>query len=256
MATAQPAEGPHSRLPGQYDVPPVPSDVLDAASPPGFTPVVDEGLSDADSELLYRVSESIDRYEPIRASGSRIQVTMRQGRVVLQGRARSQPLQVMAERLGEAAAAGRPFVSELIADPTVLVGVATALALDPRTNLAPVYVDCSLGIVRLQGAVPGSAMVDAAAEIARGVPGVVDVQNELVAVAVPVAPSGAAAKADADVASKPSVAAAKAEAGATSKPTADTAFTSEPRLEPHGRTQNADLVTRPEGDERVPVSDT
>ena len=33
-------------------------------------------------------------------------------------------------------------------------------------------------------------------------------------------------------------------------------FTAEPRLEPHGRTQNADLVTRPEGDQRVPVSDT
>jgi hypothetical protein len=89
--------------------------------------------------------------------------------------------------------------------------------------------------------VPGTAMVEAATEIARGVPGVVDVQNELVAVAAPPAPS---------------VAAAKAEAGATSKPTADTAFTPEPRLEPHGRTQNADLVTRPEGDQRVPVSDT
>ena len=28
------------------------------------------------------------------------------------------------------------------------------------------------------------------------------------------------------------------------------------RLEPHGRTQDADLVTRQEGDQRVPVSDT
>ena len=241
MATAQPADEARIRPPTQYDVPAVPPDVLDPTDQTGFTPVVDEGLSSADSELLYRVSGSIDRYEPIRASGSRLQVTMRQGSVVLTGRVRSQPLQLMAERLGAAAAGGRPFVSELIADPTVGVAVATALALDPRTNLAPVYVDCSLGVVRLQGPVPSAAMVEAATEIARGVPGVVDVRNELVAVGAPAAPSSAEAK---------------AEAGATSKPTADTAFTSEPRLEPHGRTQNADLVTRPEGDERVPVSDT
>jgi hypothetical protein len=119
--------------------------------------------------------------------------------------------------------------------------VATALALDPRTNLAPVYVDCSLGVVHLAGSVPSAAMVEAATEVARGVPGVLDVRNELVAVAAPGTPSGAEAK---------------AEAGATSKPTADTAFTSEPRSEPRGRVQDADLVTRQEGDQRVPVSDT
>ncbi|HZR98189.1 MAG TPA: BON domain-containing protein [Chloroflexota bacterium] len=241
MATAQPTNEPRLRPPTQYDVPAAPPDVTDPADQPGFTPVLDEGLSDADSELLYRVSQSIDRYEPIRASGSRIQVALRQGSVVLTGRVRSQPLQVMAERLGAAAAGGRPFVSELLADPTISIAVATALALDPRTNLAPVYVDCSLGTVRLQGAVPSAAMVEAATEVARGVPGVADVRNDLVAVAAP---------------SAPSVAEAKVEAGAASKPTADTAFTSEPRSEPHGRTQNADLVTRPEGDQRVPVSDT
>ena len=241
MATAHPTDGARIRPPTQYDVPSVPSDVVDPASPPGFTPVVDEGLGTADSELLYRVSESIDRYEPIRNSGSRLQVTMRQGNIVLTGRVRSQPIQIMAERLGAAAAGGRAFVSELIADPVVGMAVATALALDPRTSLAPVYVDCSLGAVRLQGAAPSAAMVETAAEIARAVPGVVDVRNDLVAAPAPAAPSDAEQK---------------AEAGATSKPTADTAYTSEPRSEPHGRTQDADLVTRQEGDERVPVSDT
>jgi osmotically-inducible protein OsmY len=241
MATAQPADEPRLRAPTQYDVPAVPPDVVEPSDQPGFTPVLDEGLSAADSELLYRVSESIDRYEPIRASGSRLQVTMRQGSVVLTGRVRSQPIQVMAERLGQAAAGGRPFVSELIADPTVGIAVATALALDPRTGLAPVYVDCSLGVVRLQGTAPTAAMVEAATEIARAVPGVVEVRNDLVAAPAPPAPSDAQQK---------------AAAGATSEPTADTAFTSEPRSEPHGRTQDADLVTRQEGDQRVPVSDT
>jgi osmotically-inducible protein OsmY len=241
MATAHPTGDPRTWPPTQYDVPAAPSDVLDPTNEPGFTPVLDAGLGNAEGELLYRVSESIDRYEPIRASGSRIQVGLRQGSVVLTGRVRSHPLQVLAERLGAAAAGGHPFVSELIADPDVIMAVATALALDPRTNAVPVYVDCSLGSVRLMGAAPTAAMVVAATEIARGVPGVVDVQNDLQTAA------GAPALSDAEV---------KAEAGATSKPTADTAFTSEPRLEPHGRTQNADLVTRPEGDQRVPVSDT
>jgi osmotically-inducible protein OsmY len=241
MATAQPADNPRLRPPTQYDVPVVPPDVVDPASPPGFTAVADEGLGTADSELLYRVSESIDRYEPIRNSGSRVQVTMRQGSVVLTGRVRSLPLQVMAERLGEAAAGGRPFVSELIADPVVGTAVATALALDPRTSFAPVYVDCSLGVVRLQGTAPSAEMVQAATEIAQAVPGVVGVRNDLAAAPTPPGPSDAEAK---------------AEAGAASQPTADTAFTSEPRSEPHGRTQDADLVTRQEGDQRVPVSDT
>src|SRR5579885_708051 len=135
MATAHPADVPLPRTPTQYDVPAAPPDVRDPSEQTGFTPVLDEGLSSADSELLYRVSESIDRYEPIRASGSRIQVAMRQRGVVLMGRVRSQPLKVMAERLGAAAAGDRPFASELISDADVDVAVATALATDPRTNL-------------------------------------------------------------------------------------------------------------------------
>jgi hypothetical protein len=102
-----------------------------------------------------------------------------------------------------------------------------------------VYVECSLGIVQLSGPAP-AAMVQAAAEVARGVPGVVEVRNELVPVAAAVPPTPAEEKAD---------------VGATSKPTADTAFTSEPRLEPHGRTQDADQVTRPQNGERVPIAD-
>jgi osmotically-inducible protein OsmY len=241
MATAHPAEEPRTRPPSQYEVEPPPPELEDPTNQPRFTPVLDEGLPGPDSQLLYRVSASIDRYEPIRASGSMIQVSLREGSVVLSGRARSAPLKIMAERLGAAATGGRPFVSEVIGDPDVITGVATALALDPRTNLAPVYVECNLGMVRLLGPVPAAGMVEAATEVARSVAGVADVRNDLVAASPATAPSAAEQKAD---------------VGATSKPTADTAFTSEPRLEPHGRTQNADQVTRPEGDQRVPVSDT
>src|SRR3954464_11366965 len=99
MATAQPADAPRRLPPSQYDVEDVPPELRDPTNQPYFINVLDEGLSQAEGELLYRVSEAIDRYEPIRASGSRIQVTSRQGSVVLTGRVRSAPLKIMAERL-------------------------------------------------------------------------------------------------------------------------------------------------------------
>jgi hypothetical protein len=212
----------------------------DPRDPALFATVLDAGLGTAERELLWAVRDSIDRYEPIRASGSRLQLRWREGSVVLAGRVRSAPLKVMAERLGGAATRGRPLVSELISDADLVVAVATALALDARTNLAPVYVECSLGVVRLSGPVPTSAMAEAAVAIARGVPGVVEVLGELEPVAT----------------APPSVAEQKAALGASSQPTSDTAFTSEPRLEPHGRTQDADQVTRPQNGERVPIADT
>ena len=240
MATAHPSDEPRARPASQYEVESPPPDVGPGHDDELHVMVVDDGLGTAERELLWCVRDSIDRYEPIRASGSRLEIRWREGSVVLAGRVRSLPLKVMAERLGASGARGRPFVSEAIADADVALAVATALALDARTNLAPVYVECSLGIVQLSGPAP-VAMVEAAAEVAHGVPGVLEVRNELVPVAAAAAP--------------PTPAEEKADVGATSKPTADTAFTSEPRLEPHGRTQDADQVTRPQDGERVPIAD-
>jgi hypothetical protein len=240
MATVHPSDELRVRPPSQYEVEAPPPDVGVAEDDEMNVMVVDDGLGTAERELLWAVRDSIDRYEPIRASGSRLEIRWREGSVVLTGRVRSLPLKVMAERLGAAGAGGRPFVSEVIADADVVMAVATALALDARTSMAPVYVECSQGIVQLSGPAP-AAMVQAAVEVARGVPGVVEVRNELVPVAV--------------AAAAPTPAEEKADVGATSKPTADTAFTSEPRLEPHGRTQDADQVTRPQNGERVPIAD-
>ena len=237
---AQPGE-PRAGRPTQEAPEPASLVLGDASDQPAFPEVVDGGLSPRERELLYRVREAVDRYEPIRASRSLIQVSWRDGTVLLSGRIRSLPLKVLAERLARTAAAGRPVVCDLIADPEVVTAVATALALDPRTNLCPVQVECSLGVVRLLGQVPTSEMVAAAEEIARVVPGVALVRNELVPAPAPTPPTAAEAK---------------AEAGAATKPIADTAYTSEPRLEPHGRDQDADRVTRPQDGKRVPVADT
>jgi osmotically-inducible protein OsmY len=237
MAAGAPSDELRAGQPGQ-EAPETP-EFLDEHL--GYAEVVDDGLGTAESELLYAVQDALDRYEPIRASGSRFQIRWREGSVVLTGRVRSLPIKALSELLARSASAGRPVVSELIADPQVAVDVATALARDPHTNLAPVAVECALGVVRLLGPVPSAAMASAAVEIARGVPGVLEVRSELVAAPAPA----------------PTPAEAKVEAGATSEPTPETAFTSEPRLEPHGREQDADRVTKPTSDgERVPIADT
>ncbi len=239
MAAGAPSDELRAGQPGQ-EAPAAPvHDFLDEQH--GYAEVIDDGLGAAESELLYTVLDAIERYEPIRASGSRIQIRWREGGVVLMGRTRSLPVKALAELLARSATAGRPVVSELIADPQVAVDVATALARDPRTNLSPVEVECHLGVVRLLGPVPSAAMASAAVEIARGVPGVLEVRSELVAAPAPA----------------PTTAEAKVEAGATSEPTPETASASEPRLEPHSRDQDADRVTKPApGGERVPIADT
>jgi osmotically-inducible protein OsmY len=237
-AAAQPDPTPASPL-ATADAAPAAAGSADQEA--AFPRVDDTGLSDADAELLYRVRDAIDRYEPIRISGSPIQVALVQGTIALRGRARSAPLKLIAETLARAAAGSHPISSELVSDPDLSIAVATALAMDPRTNLAPVHVQCLLGAILLAGEVPTAEMATVAPEIARGVPGVREVDSQLVAAPAPAAPSASEAK---------------AEAGATSKPTADTAVTSEPRLEPHGQTQDRDKVTRPENGERVPIADT
>ncbi|MBX5493038.1 MAG: BON domain-containing protein [Chloroflexi bacterium] len=150
------------------------------ADEPDLPEVDTAGLSDDDAELLYRVRNAIIRYTPIPASRSRIALALRDGTIVLRGRTRTTPMKIVAERLAQAAAEGRPLVSELISDEDLAIAVASALADDPRTNAAPLRLTCFLGTVRLWGPAPSAAVAEAAAEVARAVPGVVHVTNELV----------------------------------------------------------------------------
>jgi osmotically-inducible protein OsmY len=63
----------------------------------------------------------------------------------------------------------------LIADPDLAAAVAAALASDPRTRGQHIGVYPMLGQVRLGGAVDSPAAAEAAAQVARGVPGVTNV---------------------------------------------------------------------------------
>ena len=147
--------------------------------PPEFPAVVAAGLSDDQSALLYRVRAAVDRYEPIRASRSRIHISMRDGAVVLAGRARTLPMKIIAERLAASAAEGHPLISEIVADPDLLNAVGLALAADHRTNQTALRMTCMQGVVRLWGPAPDATASQAAEAIARAVPGVAFVYNDL-----------------------------------------------------------------------------
>jgi osmotically-inducible protein OsmY len=69
--------------------------------------------------------------------------------------------------------------NNLIADDTLAGEVALALGRDPRTRGLPIGVYPRLGVVRLSGAVHTEEQKRVAAEIARAVPGVLQVVNDL-----------------------------------------------------------------------------
>ncbi|WP_176728890.1 BON domain-containing protein [Thermogemmatispora onikobensis] len=69
--------------------------------------------------------------------------------------------------------------NKLVADDTLASEVALALGRDPRTRGLPIGVYPRLGVVRLSGAVRTEEQKRVAAEIARSVPGVRQVLNEL-----------------------------------------------------------------------------
>ena len=70
MAAGAPSDELRAGQPGQ-EAPAAP-DFLDEHH--GYAQVVDDGLGTPERELLYTVLDALDRYEPIRASGSRIQI--------------------------------------------------------------------------------------------------------------------------------------------------------------------------------------
>ncbi|MBX5450817.1 BON domain-containing protein [Thermogemmatispora sp.] len=69
--------------------------------------------------------------------------------------------------------------NNLVADDTLASEVALALGRDPRTRGLPIGVYPRLGVVRLSGAVHSAEQKRVAAEIARAVPGVRQVVNDL-----------------------------------------------------------------------------
>lgn len=70
--------------------------------------------------------------------------------------------------------------SNLVGDDRLAADIAMALGRDPRTRDLPIGVYPRLGVVRLSGAVHNGQQKEAAAEIARNMPGVRSVINDLI----------------------------------------------------------------------------
>lgn len=73
----------------------------------------------------------------------------------------------------------RPSTGEYIDDASITTRVKLAFADDPVVKVSQVSVETYRGVVQLSGFVDSSAAAQRAAEIARGVPGVQSVKNDI-----------------------------------------------------------------------------
>lgn len=136
-----------------------------------------EEPSAADRQLQARVEQSLEAEPATRGAGIRVDV--RGGVARLMGAVRSIAIKAAAERTARAVGGVERVENALTADTAVAARVTARLADDRRTALAAIDVSAIAGEVTLMGAVPSQAIKQAAEEIARSVPGVALVVNEL-----------------------------------------------------------------------------
>lgn len=141
-------------------------------------------------DLATEVEGALWSYDPLRTSIVDLAVTVEGGRVRLAGIVRGIGQKSMAERLAGRVPGVTEVTSELLTDTDLESAVALALASDESTRLTTdrVTIKSILGAVYLGGTVPGADLAAAesararAAEIARGVHGVRDVSDQILAV--------------------------------------------------------------------------
>jgi osmotically-inducible protein OsmY len=134
-----------------------------------------------DERLADEVRERLEGYEPLRASGARITVSVERGVVYLRGLVRSATQPAEAARVARQVRGVRTVhVDGLRTDEQIAVDVAAALARDPELARVVLRVQVALGLVVLRGAVDDAHLVDRAIAVCRAVPGVERVRSEIV----------------------------------------------------------------------------
>lgn len=126
-------------------------------------------------------------YDPIRQTGSTLQVSTEGGVVTLAGHVRSDMMKALAGRLAWTVPGVQDVRNQIVADPEIESRAAIALAMDPEVGLTTDRINVSslLGTVYLSGpaAAPDLAQAEAAVAKARAlvlaIPGVHGVINEL-----------------------------------------------------------------------------
>jgi len=127
------------------------------------------------------IQNALRSYDPIRTTESRIQVMPENGKVILTGHVSSQAIKQMAAHLAHSVAGVQEVENSLIADTEIEQSVAWALATDDRTRLTTerITINVQLGNVMVKGPVLSAEVREAAEEILRGVPGVIEATNDL-----------------------------------------------------------------------------
>lgn len=127
-----------------------------------------------------RVYDLLAEEQALRTTTSDIVVEAAEGAVVLKGRVRTNVLQRLAGRLGQAGSNGWQLRNELVSDEALALAIASKLATDERTVDADVRCEVFLGVVNLKGVVHGPEQHRVVVEIAKSVPGVLNVVDLLV----------------------------------------------------------------------------
>jgi osmotically-inducible protein OsmY len=144
-------------------------------------PPIYDGRNTADEDLVMAVRDALNQYTPIHIWGDGVQIDSHAGTVVLSGVTRSRSAKETAGRMARAVKGVSAVDNRLVVDPDVELAIAQALAADPRTRAAfpGILVGVVFGVNFLKGAVLTAEMKAAAEEIARQIPGVKSVSNEL-----------------------------------------------------------------------------
>ncbi len=133
--------------------------------------------SEADQRIQRQIKEALEASPATKSAG--IQVLVRNGVVQLLGSVRTIAVKAAAHEISQSVTGVERVENALTADSAVVARVVSRLANDPRTALATIDVTATGGEVTLAGVVNHPRVKDAAEEIARSVPGVRLVINEL-----------------------------------------------------------------------------
>lgn len=132
-----------------------------------------------DLRVLDRVRRVLWDHEPLRFSGSVVELNIDQEAVSLVGRVRTQTLKEVAGYLARSVEGVNGVVNHLVSDPEVVRAVADALAQDPVTRPHVIRIEARLGRVKLLGLVPSAEIERLAIEVAASVPLITAVTSEL-----------------------------------------------------------------------------
>ncbi|HLG50805.1 MAG TPA: BON domain-containing protein [Chloroflexota bacterium] len=133
--------------------------------------------SEADRALQRQIEQALEEEAVTRGSG--ISVVVRDGIARLFGTVRSIAVKARAHEVARSVHGVRGVENVLTADSTLAAQITARLASDPRTALATIEVTSVGGEVTLSGTVESPGVREAAELIARSVPGVKLVINEL-----------------------------------------------------------------------------